>query len=144
MERLDEEFNAKLSGLFDKGGDAVADLVAVGERALADGSTADEDEGGHAEFGGVANELPVIGEGVLASFFGFPGEEASAHVRDGGESGVGVLLADFFEVLFGDSFFPDGDAANSSAGVVLDALGDRPRFVGEGVESDVLVGHERI
>ena len=141
VERLDEEFDAELGGVCDDGSDAVTDLIAVGEGGLTNGGAADEDDAGHAKFGGIAQPLAVGFEVLLASGFFDCGEEAAAHVGDGGESGVGVLLADRFQVLAFDGFAPNGDAADVSLGKAFDALGDGPRFGGKGVEGDVRITH---
>ena len=49
---------------------------------------------------------------------------------------VGEVLAGGFEITTGQGFPPNGDAADAFAGVVLDAFGEAPRFVREGVDGE--------
>ena len=108
---------------------------------MSNGCSADEDDARHAKLCSILEPLTIGCEMLFAGGFLNGCKESSTNVGDGHESGVGVLLADGFEVLAFDGFAPDGDAANVSLGVSFDALGDGPRLGGEGVKGDVLVAH---
>lgn len=137
VQGFDEEFDARVAGSGSDAGDAFRDLSAVGLRGLADGGTADQDDFVNAERFGLADRGEVGGDGLVSCFGGEPGKKAAAHERHRFESGIGEVLAGGFEVNTGERFPPNGDAADAFAGVVLDALGEAPRFVGEGVNGEV-------
>lgn len=51
---------------------------------------------------------------------------------------IGEVLAGGFEIATCEGFSPDGDAADTVACVVLNALAEAPRFVRVGVDSEAL------
>ncbi len=141
VEGLDRKADVRCLGGRQKNKDAVFDLDEVFVRRLADCRAADEDDHWQAEDFGLLEGGEIHLDRGVAVGCCFRGEEAAADQGNGGEAGVCQVGADLFKVLSGDCFPPNRDAADACAGVVLDALVDRPRLVGEGVDGELVGVH---
>ncbi len=136
VQGFDEELHPGVAGSGSDSRNAFGDLGAVGLWGLADGGAADEHELVDAEGLALAQGGEVVVDGFVACFSGEAGEEAAANEGDGFQLGVGEVLAGGFEITISKGFPPDGDAANTFAGIMLDALGEVPRFGGVGMDGE--------
>src|SRR5687768_76260 len=102
MQWLNGEADARAFGLWKQRGNAVADLVEILLRRLAERRTANEYDHRQAERLGFAQGTPVRLNGRVASGSVLAGEEAAADETDWGQTAVIEMLLHLRQIMTGD------------------------------------------